>query len=129
MSTGNKTSSSNGAFKRTVPSVCCAPRPKTHARRGKNLVWLRLPQETLHHILEVLVKNRAGLSIILLSMTSRELKSHVLGDLEIWRGLYMHWRGPMRPSRTYNSRRGMVTLLPTYPTSLPNFRPKAPPIT
>ena len=90
--------------------------------------WQELADETMHQILQLLLDGRKGLSIILLSMVNRQLRKQVQADVQIWYGLYLHWRGPIGRPRTYGTNRGTVSLRPTYPISLPNFRIKSPPI-
>ena len=90
-----------------------------------------LPQEVLELAISHLPGLRGGLGLILLSMTCREMRKLTQDSLQTWYKLYLHWRGPVRPPRTYRTQRGngVVSLLPTYPTTLPNFRLKPPPLT
>lgn len=88
-----------------------------------------LPKDVVHKILEAMVANRDGLSVIKLSMVNRDFRKAVQDDIAIWHQLYLFWRGSVGGRKTYNTGRGRVFLLPTYPLSLPNFRTKSPPVT
>jgi hypothetical protein len=108
-------------------------------RKGKRAKILRerqpfghLPLELLDKILSCMVESRSGLSVIKLSMVNRYFRQAVSQNLKIWYQLYLHWRGPVHPApavRTVQTPRGLLRLRPTLPTTVPNFRNKAPPTT
>lgn len=114
--------SKNGCERQVQPP---SKRRRTMRHTGFNV----LPTEIVDKILMHMATSHNGLGVIKLSLTSRQNRKSVEANLDVWYQLYLHWRGPIRTSRTYRTPRGMVTLRPTYPTSVPNFRPKAPPIT
>lgn len=95
----------------------------------KNLSFCSLPLEVLDNIFSKMAESQAALSVIKLSMTCRLLRKAAEENLDVWYRLYLYWRGPIRTQRTYKTQRGVVTLRPTYPVSVPNFRTKTPPIT
>jgi hypothetical protein len=104
-------------------------RAKTLTRRPPSL---DLPSELLDKILSYMVESRSGLSVIKLGMVNRYFREAVGQNLKIWYQLYLHWRGPINPDqrvRTVQTPRGVVRLRPTLPTTVPNFRNKAPPTT
>jgi hypothetical protein len=90
-----------------------------------------LPTEVLDKILEYMVASRSACSVIKLSMVNRQFRQEISDNLRIWHQLYLHWRGPVvRPPKTFHTPRGgLVSIRPTLPTTVPNFRIKTPPIT
>lgn len=89
-----------------------------------------MPLEVLEKVLSSMVDQRMGLGIMKLSMTCRQIRREVQGNLDIWYRLYRHWRGPVRPAPTQHPTMGrVVSLRPTYPLSLPNYQMKPPPMT
>ena len=89
-----------------------------------------IPDILLGHTVETLVKGRAHLSVILLSMVNKQFRTALNGDLQLWYRLYLTWRGPIHATQPGPIRtpRGLVTLHPTIPRSLPNFRDLSPSI-
>lgn len=83
-----------------------------------------IPDILLEHAVEALVKGRAPLSVILLSMVNRQFHQYLGNDIRTWYRLYLSWRGPAQPTQPgpIRTARGLVTLHPTIPRSLPNFR-------
>lgn len=121
---------------RTLPSSADASvlpmRKRRRVTRREGLVHSSLcdlPQEVLENVLSSMVDQRMALVIIKLSMTCRQMHKDIQGNHDLWYRLYRHWRGPVRPSRTHNPNQNIVSLRPTYPLSLPNYRMKPPPIT
>lgn len=87
-----------------------------------------LPQEVLEKVLSSMVDQRMALTLIKLAMTCSQMRREINGNPDLWYRLYRHWRGPVRPSRTHHPNQQIVSLRPTYPLSLPNYRMKPPPI-
>lgn len=89
-----------------------------------------IPDILLEHAVESLVKGRAVMSVILMSMVNKQFHQCLSGDIRLWYRLYLTWRGPIQPTQPGPIRtgRGMVTLHPTIPRSLPNFRDLSPSI-
>ena len=88
-----------------------------------------LPLEVLENVFSSMVDQRMALALIKLSLTCRQMHKDIHSNLDLWYRLYRHWRGPVRPSRTHHPNQQIVSLRPTYPLSLPNYRMKPPPIT
>jgi hypothetical protein len=95
----------------------------------RGLSFYSLPNEVVDKILQCMVDSRSALAVIKLSMTSHQNRRDIEANLNVWYRLYLYWRGPVRQSRTYRTRNGVVTLRPTFPVTLPNFRTKPPPLT
>lgn len=136
MSTADKTSSSNSESvprKRNLsytPGGRTAERPRASKRSRTVVAFRGLPTEVLDKILHCMVSSRDSLSIIKLSMVNRQFRQEIAENLPVWHRLYLYWRGVVRPtSRLTQTPRGMVLLRPTFPTSVPNFRVKIPPLT
>jgi len=115
----------------TLPCSAASSKRRPVQKRQKNrktngASFLNLPSEVVEKIVQYMVIARNGLGVVLLSMTSRQYRQEVTTNLEAWYRLYLHWRGPVRQQRTYRTRNGVVTLQPTYPHTLPNFRTKPP---
>jgi hypothetical protein len=89
-----------------------------------------LPLELLDKILGYMVASHSGRSVIKLSMVNRYFRQGIADNLKVWHQLYLQWRGPIRsPFTDFKTPRGVLRLRPTVPTSIPNFRVKAPPTT
>lgn len=138
MSTADMTSSSNsgsGPRKRqltyTPGGRTLEPQGSRASKRSRTVVaFSGLPTEVLDKILQCMVSSRDSLSIIKLSMVNRQFRQEIAENLAVWHRLYLFWRGIVRPtSRLTQTPRGMVLLRPTFPTSVPNFRVKIPPLT
>lgn len=143
MSTASKTSKSSAAFetkKRSyVPGEAVAATSQGDGKRARTTSkpqrlpapFPDIPADVLDKILQSMLQTPdAGLSVIKLSMVSRVFREGVNQNLPVWYQLYIQWRGPVR-SETTNIRtsRGLVSLRPTIPVSVPNFRIKTPPLT
>jgi hypothetical protein len=78
----------------------------------------------IEYIVDLLVDGRAALSVIMLGMVNKEFSQEIQNNMAIWYKMYRQWRGPTKdqPSSVMRTGRGMVTLLPTIPRTLPNFR-------
>lgn len=90
-----------------------------------------IPDILLGHTLDTLVRTRSPLSVILLSMVNKQFHQALNGDIRLWYRLYLTWRGPIHATQPGPIRtgRGLVTLHPTVPRSLPNFRDLSPSLT
>jgi hypothetical protein len=135
MSTAVTTGKSKPASKREYTPGA----PVDERRKGKRARILKhrppspdLPSELLDKILACMVESRSGLSVIKLGMVNRYFRQAVGQNLRVWYQLYLHWRGPIDPApavRTVRTPRGLLRLRPTLPSTVPNFRNKAPPTT
>lgn len=113
----------------SVASSSAKRRPGTRKQTVSTVGFPSLPSEVVEKIVRYMVASRSTLGIVLLSMTSRQCRQEIGSDLHAWYRMYMYWRGPLRQPRTYRTQRGMVTLQPTFPHTLPNFRLKTVPLT
>jgi len=100
-----------------------------------------LPSEVMEKITDLLVKMRAGGSVIILGMVNRAFHQHVDTSHPMWYALYLQWRGPVtypsssvHPLRPYAHGNPMAMaarvptvarLVPTTPRTLPNFRTRS----
>ncbi len=113
--------------------VASEPPPKKRRRAVRTLA--RRERGTFHGccsdvlqpILLIMVQRHEGLSVIKLSMVNKWFHQEIKQNVEVWRQLYLQWRGPLsaieRPP-THGLHVGR--LRPTIPRSLPNFRDKPP---
>jgi hypothetical protein len=85
----------------------------------------------LDKILGYMVDSHSPCSVIKMSMVNRQFRKDISENLRIWHRLYLFWRGPVdRPVRTFATHRGgLVSIRPTLPSTVPNFRNKTPPLT
>jgi|LauGreDrversion4_2_1035121.scaffolds.fasta_scaffold108555_2 hypothetical protein len=154
MSTAAKTSKSSSASspftgkkRGALGYVPGGPDGSTAKKRQRTLKrrtpWRDLPPDAVDLIVMNLAKDRACLSIMLLSMVSRPLRAEVQGNVKAWHMLYLHWRGHISSqtapgdtrapvflpvNRLYRGPMGrtVVKMTPTIPRTLPNFREKIP---
>jgi hypothetical protein len=136
MSTADRTSRpSDGSKRGYVPGAPTAPESRKRQRKAGRSARASpcpyLPTDVLDKILDIMVTNHDGLSVIKLGMVNRAFREGVNANLKIWYRLYLHWRGPVRSTGAKEIRtpRGVVYLRPTLPVSVPNFRVKTPPLT
>jgi hypothetical protein len=86
----------------------------------------------LEKILLIFVENRTALPMIKLSMVNRYFHSEITANIKAWYQFYLHWRGPIVPRPPPTKAKfgyGVVSLRPTYPRSVPNFKDKTPRVT
>ena len=110
--------------------------PEARKKRRKTSNYASLPSEVMDKIVNSLVSDRKPLSVMLLSMVSREFRRAVDQNLKAWHQLYLLWRGHMKAMSLapgaagvlQGKRGGTVRLVPTVPRSVPNFRDKHPPL-
>jgi hypothetical protein len=102
---------------------------KLKAKSNQNFTYSALPSDVLEKILLFMVEDHALLSVVKLSMVSKRMNQEISNNLVIWYKMYLHWRGPItNQTRSISATRGgVVSLRPTIPRSLPNFRDKTPP--
>jgi hypothetical protein len=114
----------------TPGSQVVPTRPAKRRRKEASSGYYGLPTEVLDKILEYMVTSRAPLSVVKLSMVNREFRQGVAANVDVWYKLYLFWRGiPRNASAQVRTSRGLLTLRPTYPMSLPNFQIRPPPVT
>ena len=115
-------------------TLACKPSSAPSSKQSRAAALQRLsgviPDIMLGHVLEWLIKGRCQLSVILLSMVNHQLHRALQEDTKTWYRLYLTWRGPVHPTMPgpIKTARGMVTLHPTIPRTLPNFRDLSPSI-
>lgn len=134
MSTASKTSLSNGASAKrkrggglTLGCARCKKQPRIP---GEPTPFRDIPFDVLDKILAYMATSHSPLSVIKLSMVNRSFRQGVNENLHVWYQLYRYWRGPIHPQdRMVKTAKGTVRLLPSVPTSLPNFMVKEPPKT
>lgn len=100
------------------------------ARSGERSAFPGCCTDVLEPILRIMVQRHEGLSVIKLSMVNKWFHKEISENVEVWRGLYRQWRGPIDsvPRPLVNGVQ-IARLRPTLPRSLPNFRDKSPRIT
>jgi hypothetical protein len=106
-----------------------AKKKARRASRSEDKVFPGVPSDVLEKILLYMVDERASLSVVKLSMVSRVFRSEINANIKIWYKMYLHWRGPIvqRPRPTIQGLRGgVVSLRPTIPYTVPNFKDKRP---
>ena len=83
--------------------------------------------DVLEPILRIMVQRHEGLSVIKLSMVNKWFHQEISQNVEVWRELYLQWRGPLSAiPRPPVHGLHVGRLRPTIPRSLPNFREKPP---
>lgn len=130
-SAGSKRPKALGYLPGSAITACSAKPSKRCKTRRATEPFPGLPTEVLDKILGCMVDSRSLLSVIKLSMVNRQFRQEISDNLRIWHRMYLHWRGPVdRPVRTFKTHRGgLVSIRPTLPSTVPNFRIKMPPLT
>lgn len=101
-------------------------RRKTPPRQAKG-AFPGCCTDVLERILKIMVQRHEGLSVIKLSMVNKWFHQEISQNVEVWRELYTHWRGPLtKPTRLDINGNPLARLRPSIPRSLPNFRDKPP---
>lgn len=102
---------------------------KSKTKSNQKYTCPALPSDVLEKILLFMVDDHALLSVVKLSMVSKRINQEISNNLSIWYKMYLYWRGPTtNQTRTFSATRGgVVSLRPTLPRSVPNFRDKTPP--
>ena len=105
-----------------TPGAPVAAGKKQRCKKVRGELVFLMP-EIWDKILEMVLEQRDGTSVILLGMVNRSLRDQISTDWGLWYQLYRQWRGPLTTEqRSYQHPGNYRPLLPSVPRTVPNFR-------